>query len=235
MHVLLSYLHRYNIIFLLACAIGLLALSFASIKWGIADIKAKKAMLYLHQSYHMEDESRKVNMVTLEMAHHAAEMAVYLDPNHPSHYELMAQITTDQLLAEELDKGYEKWEPLMKEARASLYATVLLRPASPYTWRKLLLFKHFSDQYDEEFQKALERSAYLGPWELPVIQAILLSGITRWSLLTEKEKDLVDIAIRNGLEKKPDVIKPFLGRFEGWSEICDYAKGTELENIYCMP
>jgi hypothetical protein len=90
------------------------------------------------------------------------------------------------------------------EAAAQNYRDALaVRPLWPYTWVNLLSVKDKLGQVDEEFNRAMHKSAETGPWEPRVQVQLIRSGVRHWDALKSPERGLVRAKMDDAIRVQP--------------------------------
>jgi hypothetical protein len=92
---------------------------------------------------------------------------------------------------------------LLESAAGDFRQALTSRPLWPYSWVNLLTAKDKHGQVDVEFNRALTRSAELGPWEPRVQLQVVDSGLRYWSRLGGAERTLVQQKVLDGLKVQP--------------------------------
>lgn len=77
-------------------------------------------------------------------------------------------------------------------------AAVVARPTWPYTWARLAHAKLSLQQFDSEFDEALDRAFELGPWRIGVNRERVNIGFSAWPELSGKQRRaILESAIRS--------------------------------------
>ena len=92
---------------------------------------------------------------------------------------------------------------LLESAAGNFRQALAVRPLWPYSWVNLLTTKDKLGQVDMEFNRALTRSAELGPWEPRVQLQVINSGLRYWGKLGSAEKVLVQQKVLDALKVQP--------------------------------
>jgi len=110
---------------------------------------------------------------------------------------------------------------LLESAATNFRQALTVRPLWPYTWANLLYTKDKLGQVDLEFNKALNRSAELGPWEPRVQMQVLESGLRNWSKLGSAERAVVQQKVLDALRKQPRAVFTVIKDYGRPDLICD--------------
>ena len=77
-----------------------------------------------------------------------------------------------------------------------------MRPGSSYAWASIALLKLRLGRIDDEFYRALDRAARLGPWEPQVQIALADAGLGAWPELAPPARKTVIAALERGLRRE---------------------------------
>lgn len=91
---------------------------------------------------------------------------------------------------------------LLDEALFEVRNSIRLRPVSSYSWATLMQIKIALGEIDDEFLRALEHAAKLGPWEMETQRAIAKAGLDAWSRLPFSDRKIVLENIRRGMKRQ---------------------------------
>ena len=67
-------------------------------------------------------------------------------------------------------------------------AAVATRPTEPYTWERLAHAKLHLQQFDNEFDQALQQAFQRGPWRIGVNRELAEIGFSAWAHLTPSQR-----------------------------------------------
>jgi hypothetical protein len=161
---------------LLAGALGLclLALTVASLRWGMADALHRDADRAMARWQH--ERSMPGLTEWLEVRDTLAR-AQRLDPGSPAIVE-SSGLLHSQRVQDGAGSGV-----FQEEALALFERAAALRPTSPYTWANMVLTGYRLGKTDTKFKTALAAAQRLGPWE-PEVQLIAADfGMAAWDEL----------------------------------------------------
>jgi len=134
----------------------------------------------------------------------ALDVALRISPGNPNHYEDLARLDfvrsgmPGTTVAERADR--------LRHGLKSIRQAIALRPVSPYSWGILLRLKSELGEFDAEFNRSLERTVTLGPWE-PGLQAVVLdAALNAWDVLPKAERKMVRENYHRGLKRQANAM-----------------------------
>lgn len=88
-------------------------------------------------------------------------------------------------------------------ALAAYRAAVAARATSPYTWERLANTKLHLQQFDDEFDRALNQAFQYGPWRIGVNRQLAEIGFSAWPHLTPSQRLTIREAARRSVAYGP--------------------------------
>jgi predicted Zn-dependent protease len=129
---------------------------------------------------------------TWSWVHESLERAVAVIPESPTVHELLGDLEARSGRPEYAEKA------LVHFTRA-----VELRPTSPYTWADIADLKYRIGDTGAVFERALVRSAELGPAEPEVQQTVADLGLAVWKEAAPETRAAVEEMVAAGLWRNP--------------------------------
>ncbi|MDH4610285.1 hypothetical protein [Pseudomonas sp. BN102] len=122
-----------------------------------------------------------------EVAHSAAQRAISLYPvADGDRLDRLARIYSWK----QFRQPYA--DPAAQESRraalAAFRAAVAARPSWPYTWSGLAYSKLYLQEFDGEFDQALDQAFQLGPWRIGVNRELVEIGFSAWPHLSQVQR-----------------------------------------------
>jgi Tfp pilus assembly protein PilF len=142
-----------------------------------------------------------------------------LDPHNPAHSETLARWYERYTLR--LSSTSSLAPAYLEQAAAHLRRTLVARPGSPYTWANLALVKLRLEQFDAEFQTAVENAWRLGPWEPEVQLTLAQIAFRAQDRLDPRARDATRSAIQNALRRYDRELFDMARRYGALSLLCD--------------
>jgi hypothetical protein len=176
----------------------LLMLALWALANGVADVAWQPARTALT---HWEAAGTAPAAGSLERARASLALARALDPLNPRYVQESARVREWSAV------GLPPWEnetgARLEASLAGYRAAIARRPAWPYAWAGLARAKLRLLQLDGEFERAVERSGALGPWEPEVLLALTEIGLLAEPLLSEAAGARVAAATERALRQQP--------------------------------
>jgi len=122
-------------------------------------------------------------------------------PNNPDYLDFSGRLLV--LTASQPGVLGSERRALLESAATNFRQALTVRPLWPYSWVNLLSAKDKLGQVDMEFNKALNRSAELGPWEPRVQLQVVESGLRYWSKLGRAERAVVQQKVLDAFKVQP--------------------------------
>lgn len=185
-----------------AGALATLLFALWSLLWLVADLSAFRARAWAetwgHQS--MQAAARgaayEPRAEDWAQARADAERAVRLSPANADYHELLGVI--HELRHPLAYIGDEAARPAREQALVHFRAAVERRPTWPYVRARLAYALLRLDRVDAELEATLSEAARLGPWEPPVMLAIVDIGLDAWFRLSPEARQVVsDTLVRS--------------------------------------
>ncbi len=187
-----------------AYAAGVAVLMFAlwSLLWLVADLSAFRARAWAETWSHQAQQaaargaSYAPRQQDWSVAQAHAERAVRLSPANADYHELLGVI--HELRHPLADIGDETARPDREQALLHFRAAIERRPTWPYVRARLAYALVRLDRVDAELESTLAEAARLGPWEPPVMLAIVDIGLDSWFRLSPAGRQVVsDTLVRS--------------------------------------
>lgn len=122
---------------------------------------------------------------------------------------------------------------LLELAAANFRRALLARPLWPYSWVNLLAAKDKLGQADAEFNRALKKSADLGPWEPRVQLQVIQSGLRFWGRLGSIERAVVQKKVLDAFKVQPRSTFELVKDYGRSDMICQLDEVPAQVGIWC--
>jgi len=169
---------------------------------GLADMHYTRARLVLEPFLLAKAAPRPQAIAAAQADLREAES---LEPSNPMYVEQAARLSELSALA--LAPGDPAARAGFEAALAGYREGIRMRPGSPYAWASIALLKLRLGRIDDEFYRALDRAARLGPWEPQVQIALADVGLAAWRELTAPARRTVIGALERGLRREEREIR----------------------------
>ena len=224
---MLKTLTKPSFYFLLFVSLVCLWGIYHAARLGIGDAVAHKAEFAVER---WSDEKRMPNLEEVESALVDARSALSWEPQNPDYHDLVAQILIYKGLLKWADGSFNE----ITDETVSLYKRSLeLRPRWPYAWARLSLVKAYRDEYDAEFENAVERAVQYGPWDPGVHVTLAEAGIYGWRNLSIPTRKLIAANIHRGLKYEYSTMKSIVRRYNGQILVCGYLPQDKKTTRFC--
>ena len=110
---------------------------------------------------------------------------------------------------------------------------IRMRPNWPYSWANLALMKASVNQFDTEYEQAINQAVMLGPWENAVNISVAEAGMLGWSTLTPDTQAAVMKNIERGIKRNNGVLKKRLSAINKLGLACLYLQGSKARKRLC--
>lgn len=107
------------------------------------------------------------------------------------------------------------------------------RPNWPYSWANLALMKAAINQFDSEYQHAINQAVILGPWENAVNISVAEAGMLGWATLPPATQTAVIANIERGIKRNNNVLKKRLSAINKLGLVCLYLQGSKERKRLC--
>ena len=77
-----------------------------------------------------------------------------------------------------------------QHAIAAFRHATALRPSWPYAWSGLAYAKRVAEEYDDEFNQAMQQAAYYGPSRIGINRRLAEIGLISWAKLDAEQREL---------------------------------------------
>lgn len=185
--------HRHNLSkpMQLSICVVVLALSLVSILLGsrlfMASINEYRASSFLT---HWEDKRQAPS----DLAWHVAEEAMrnassWYPTQHGAYAEQLGYMW--QWRAYGANPAQTTTQDAQQHAIAAFRQATALRPSWPYAWSGLAYAKLVAEEYDDEFNQALQQAAHYGPSRIGINRRLAEIGLISWAKLDAEQRELV--------------------------------------------
>lgn len=185
-------------------AIGVLALLFVSwsLAWGVADIAAFRARVWVEAWSHQVQQAAVKGQAydpdpdDWEAARAAGERAVRLAPLSADYREGLARVYASRYLS--TADGAAIALPFQEQALQQYRESIRLRPTWPYSYIALAQTLSRMNRFDAEFDRSLHMAIHYGPWEPAIMLAMTDMALDDLPRLSPEARQLVLDTLRRG-------------------------------------
>lgn len=184
--------HRHNLskpLQLSICAV-VLALSLVSLVLGsrlfMASLNQYRASSFLT---HWENKRQAPSDKAWQVAEQAIHNAISWYPaQHGAYAEQLGYMW--QWRAYGADPEQAETKDSQQQAIAAFRQATALRPSWPYAWSGLAYAKLVAEEYDEEFNQAMQQAAQYGPSRIGINRRLAEIGLISWAKLDAEQREL---------------------------------------------
>lgn len=141
---------------------------------------------------------------SLAEAARTLQMAGRLSPDNPDRHEGLARLAL--MRAWRPETADAERADVLRSGLASIRRAIVLRPVSAYSWAIELQLKSELREYDEEFRRALQMTAKLGPWEPELQRVVVAAGLAAWPALPDAEQGMIMGSLLRGMKRQPSTM-----------------------------
>lgn len=212
-------------------AIGLLIyLSYLAIGIGIADLYSYTPRQKIE---FWQDNQAQPESAELAQALSNIRRSISWAPDNGEYRDIEGLLLYYQALNEQSNGNTPGFTELTNSALNSFRKAAELRPRWPYSQANIALIKSALDQYDQEFEQAIERATRFGPWENAVNISVTTAGFAGWHQLdTQTQKRVLENTER-GLKRNIKQIKQQLKAINKLNLACIHIKSGSSRKKLC--
>lgn len=213
---------------LLLCSIVAVALVFIitlSFAWGVAGYQAARSD-YIVERW---EKGGAVTEIEWTKAHALIQSALFWNKGQPAYLEAMAEIY--HWRASQVNVSVEDLEQSVDRSLYYYRKAIASRPLWPYSWGNLVLLKAQLQQWDVEFDHAMNTALTLGAREASVQHAVHEAGLISWIELSDTQQQKILENYSNALQGSRNSVNKLMDineRYGRTQEFCTLAQQQVL-------
>lgn len=221
---------RKHLLVTLPLTLSLLFATAVAVSFGIADLYAYSPRQNLE---HWQKSEKTPTESELSSAIKNITSAISWQPKNAEYRDIEALLYYYQAVQLNQNNDLSGFRAMVRKSVTSYRLSTQLRPNWPYSWANLALMKASVQQFDDEYQLALNRAIVLGPWENVVNISVVEAGLMGWKELTSSTQITVVENIERTIKRNTSALKLRLIAINKLGMACIHLKVSKERKRLC--
>jgi hypothetical protein len=166
--------------------------AYLSFRWALADALSLQIEYQLSKA---KSAKHSLNVKQWGLTQNLLEKVLWLHPDYSENLELAESFYETARKQQTAILQELGWQDTQQKALDYNRRALLISPAWPDYWDKLIKNKVSLKQFDSELAGAMERAVNLGPWEILVQYDVAFIGLEHWDNLDKEAQKWVILAL----------------------------------------